>query len=174
MPATWDRPVEAKTPKTADQLSPRDRFRHGSRGSGRQADPTDSRDRIVVADLQDKPFFECFLKHLAARVKGRFVRPDPGQSRNVAETGAVFDGLVSSSFCRFADVTSQHRFHHTKAGDPELGLPSGPASERLNAGWVEARSTHQLESSRHPAPPRRDTEVLSRWVISGVFQVVDR
>jgi hypothetical protein len=35
MPAPWDRPLEAKTPETADQLSPGDRFRHASRGSGR-------------------------------------------------------------------------------------------------------------------------------------------
>ena len=68
----------------------------------------------MVADFQDKPFFEDLLKHLAAVVKSRFVRPHSRQSRNLAKICAVFQGLVSSPFHRLVDVATKHRLNDTK------------------------------------------------------------
>lgn len=182
MPAPWDRPLEAKTTKTADQLSPGDRFRHASRGSGREADPTDARDRIVVADLQDKPLFEHFLEHLAARVNSRFVRPDSRQSRNVTETGAVLDSLVSSSLHRFADVTSQHRFNHTKAGrtgtEPPIrstwwkgSTPGGPGQINRSPPCYASNPHYDLVSLKTDWSPRCGRYFAAQAVLSpGVSQ----
>ena len=109
-----DRPFEAKAAKPPDQFAPGDRVRHRSRGSGWQADPADSRDGILVADLQHEPLFENLLEHRAAVVRSGFVRPHSGQPRDLAKTGAVLDGLVLSPLHRLPDITSKHRLNDTR------------------------------------------------------------
>jgi hypothetical protein len=76
----------------------------------------------MVADFQHEPLFENLLEHLAAIVKRGFVRPHSGQPRNLAKTGAVFEGLVPSPLHRLADVATKHRLNDTNVEETGLDI----------------------------------------------------
>jgi len=119
----------------------------------------------MVADFQYKPLFENLLEHRAAVVKRGFVRPHSGQPRNLAKTGAIFEGLVLSPFHRLVDVASKHRLNDTKVEETGLAAhgrggghrlrpghhvhgAANPGCSRLSAGDCGSEDSHTARHSR--------------------------
>ena len=117
----------------------------------------------MVADLQYKPLFQNLLEHRAAIVKRRFVRPYPGQPRNLAKTGAVFEGLELRPFHRLVDVAGQHRLNDTRnpPSTPNLQRPRplGRMEKTLTVGvaqlverWIVVPVVVGSNPTTHPMP----------------------
>src|ERR1022692_1373723 len=112
MATSGNRTLETQTPEPPYQFAPGYRF-HPSGSLYREANSAQPRNRIVVANLQNQPFLKDFLKNLLTPVQRSLIRPDTGNTRNLAEVGAVFKRFITSPFHSLMNITADHTTHNS-------------------------------------------------------------